>query len=241
MILTCPECATSYFVDEDRIPRQGRMVRCSTCGARWRALPEGESEPEEDLAAAPLDDIVAEPAPRAEPEPDLEFVAAAKPARAAKKKTSPALAVASAVIVLLALGVGGLIVMRQQVAGTIPGSAAAFAAIGLPVDTTGLVIEGVKFKPALVAGQPVLSVTGAIRNIRHQAVVSPPIRISLLDKAGKPLAGRVADPLPGSARVPPGAVRYFAINLPDPPANARQLEVRFDLTARRAVPATKHE
>src|SRR5437588_11004250 len=41
MILTCPECATSYFVDDSRISPAGRTVKCSSCGARWTALPEG--------------------------------------------------------------------------------------------------------------------------------------------------------------------------------------------------------
>ncbi|HEX7885168.1 MAG TPA: zinc-ribbon domain-containing protein, partial [Phenylobacterium sp.] len=27
MILTCPECATSYFVDDLKVPRGGRMVK----------------------------------------------------------------------------------------------------------------------------------------------------------------------------------------------------------------------
>ena len=48
MILTCPECATSYFVDDSRIPSDGRRVKCSSCGHRWRAGPDGpivEPEP----------------------------------------------------------------------------------------------------------------------------------------------------------------------------------------------------
>src|SRR5687767_8909725 len=58
MILTCPECATSYFVDDLRIPRGGRMVKCTTCGNRWRAfqdrsLPEREVPEEEMLVEAP--------------------------------------------------------------------------------------------------------------------------------------------------------------------------------------------
>src|SRR5258708_39734520 len=37
MILTCPECATGYFVDDAQIKPGGRSVRCAACGARWMA------------------------------------------------------------------------------------------------------------------------------------------------------------------------------------------------------------
>jgi hypothetical protein len=213
------------------------MVRCSTCGARWRALPEGASDDDEALPG-PLDDIVAEPAGAADAEPPLDFVVPTKPARPPKAKTSPLMVAASVAVVLLALVAGGVIVMREAVARAVPGAAEVFAAIGLPVDTHGLIIEHVAFAPQLVGGQPVLAVTGQVRNIRHEATNSPPIRFSFLDKAGKPLGGRVAQPLASTARVPPGGVRYFTINLPDPPANARKLEVGFE--TEKTAP-TQHE
>ena len=46
MILTCPECATSYFIDDARLPPAGRTVKCSSCGAKWAAIPETPPEPE---------------------------------------------------------------------------------------------------------------------------------------------------------------------------------------------------
>ncbi|HET6971132.1 MAG TPA: DUF3426 domain-containing protein [Phenylobacterium sp.] len=232
MILTCPDCATSYFVDENRIPRRGRTVRCSNCGARWRATPEGEIEAEPEVEApapepAPAETSVAD---------DLEFVAAPvrTTARPAPKRAPTGLIVALLVAVVLAAAAGGAVVMRRDIAGRVPATASLFAAIGFPVDTMGLVLEGVAFKSAFEAGRPVLSVTGAIRNTRQTSVLAPPIRISLLDKAGKTLAGVVAQPLNG--KVPAGSKRYFAVTLPDPPAGAQQLEVRFDLTAKVAAP-----
>src|SRR5258708_10894831 len=40
MILTCPECATGYFVDDAQIRPGGRSVKCAACGARWIAQPD---------------------------------------------------------------------------------------------------------------------------------------------------------------------------------------------------------
>ncbi|MEW5685359.1 MAG: MJ0042-type zinc finger domain-containing protein [Pseudomonadota bacterium] len=236
MILTCPECDTSYFVDDLRIPRLGRMVKCTNCGHRWRAfqdrdLPESE---------APDDDLVfetpAEPPPPAE---DLAVVAApaAKPKPPPKKNTPLAAVIAAGVGVGLAVILAGAILAREQVARLVPATAPVFAAIGLPVNTIGLVIEGVASKETFQGGRPVLAVTGAVRSVVKEPTDAPPIRISLLDKDGKPLASLLAEPLNG--RVPPGAKRYFAVSLNDPPAGAHDLEVAFDPAARHAAPAAK--
>ncbi len=35
MIITCPECATRYDVDDERFHPDGRSVRCAACGESW--------------------------------------------------------------------------------------------------------------------------------------------------------------------------------------------------------------
>ena len=212
------------------------MVKCTSCGARWRAF-QDRSAP---VVEAPDDDLLVEAREPAEPPPadDLEFVAApvspSRKAPKAKKKSSRGAMIAAGLAAALVVGGGTAVLLRAQIAGMVPGTAPLFAAIGLPVNTLGLGIEGVVAKETFVAGRPVLAVTGAIRSTADEPAMEPPIRISLLDKSGKALTSLVAEPL--NAKVPPGAKRYFAVNLPDPPAGAHELEIAFDPGAGRSAP-----
>jgi len=247
MILTCPECATSYFVDDSRIPAAGRTVQCTNCGARWKALPEGAAPapsapepsaaaPAESAAAAAVegsppdrDEVVAaEPEPLAPPRPTQDPFrrAALRPSVSERRQgRAKAFGWAAAAAVVVAL-VAGAILFRGQVVRLWPKSRAAYAGLGLPVQGLGLVIEAVRVEPAFEGGRPVLAVTGSIRNVKDEAVEAPPLRINLLDRAGKPIAAKVARPLDG--RIPARAQRHFAIAIADPPANAQDLELSFE-------------
>ena len=233
MILTCPECATSYFVDDAKVPAAGRLVKCTSCGARWTAMKEAAPE-----AAAPS---APRPAPVKAPDPfvpvaddDLEVVAidpvtlaAARAARAAPKREAAGkvaiLAVAGVVVVAL---IASAIVFRTEVVRIWPASQAAYSGLGLPVNALGLVIENVSAKPVFQGGRPVLAVAGAIRNLRDETATAPQVRLNLLDRAGNPVAAKVATPL--DPRVPGHAVRHFAITIVDPPASVHDLEVTFE-------------
>lgn len=54
MIITCPDCATRYDVDDARFTPNGRSVRCSSCGKSWfvPAPEELDVEPIENLSPA---------------------------------------------------------------------------------------------------------------------------------------------------------------------------------------------
>jgi len=229
MILTCPECATSYFVDDSRIAAAGRTVKCSNCGARWTALPEG-AEPPPGPAPAPtpsaepapapaIDELVVDGPPPAVPaEPVRPRIAA--PRREANGKVMVWAASAVAAVLLI----GGAIVFRAQVVQLAPATQAAYAGLGLPVSS--LAIEKVRADPAFQGGRPVLSVSGQIRNLRAEPSDAPPLRVSLLDRLGKPVAVKVARPI--NAAVPAKAIRHFAISIVDPPASVHDLEVAFE-------------
>ncbi|HEY0436222.1 MAG TPA: DUF3426 domain-containing protein, partial [Phenylobacterium sp.] len=230
MILTCPECATSYFVDDARLPAAGRTVKCSHCGAKWTARPEGEPPPAPQPVPTPppqpatrpppppADDIVVEgPEPAAEAPIVPRPRASATPRPRADGKVWVWAVSAGAVVALVA----AVLVFRGPIVRQWPQSGAAYKTLGVPVNDVGLVIENVKAEPAFQGGRPVLSVTGQIHNIRDDAVMAPALRVSLLDARGQAVAAKVAQPING--RVPAWAVRHFAIAIVDPPANVKDL------------------
>ena len=127
MILTCPECATSYFVDDSRISPAGRTVKCSNCGARWTASPESAEPPQEEPAppeAAPaaeppafFDELVVE---GPDPAPPVPFVAP-KFTAPRQDATGKVLVWAGSAAVVAAL-VAAAVIFRGQVVQLMPAS-----------------------------------------------------------------------------------------------------------------------
>lgn len=228
MILTCPDCATSYFVDDDRIPPAGRSVKCSSCGSRWHATPE-------ELPAEPESQPPEEPeAP--EPDAEIEAVPAPEPAKSKAKREralKPPRKGPPLWVFLIAGGVGAMLagalsaaVFRQPIVDALPSAAPVFKAVGLKVNDTGLVIEDLKFEPRFQLGRPALLVSGSIHNIRDESRTAPALRVRLLGDEGKDLGGVVARTT--NAVVPAGGRRYFAITVANPPVDTRSAEVVFD-------------
>jgi predicted Zn finger-like uncharacterized protein len=56
MILTCPECGTSYVVKDGAIPTGGRRVRCASCKHSWHQPSEDDSAAADDAATPPQQD-----------------------------------------------------------------------------------------------------------------------------------------------------------------------------------------
>ncbi len=74
MIITCPECATRYDLEDDRFQPNGRSVRCTACGESWfvpapepvAALSRREPRPESHSESRPE----SRPEPRLDPRAD---------------------------------------------------------------------------------------------------------------------------------------------------------------------------
>lgn len=240
MILTCPQCATRYFLPDVQVGREGRAVKCTACGKVWRAegSPEPTPEPEPELVA-PSHHFEPEPE-HPFPDPEEEFAAAAqrraeilrqKKAEAERRQRQAAVitaavwaGMAAAIALCLALG----IIFRIQVVKWAPGMATAYAALGMPINASGLLIDKVKAAPAIAQGHRALVVTGVLTNVSAAARPAPAFRVSMLDKAGKPLAQRVIETAPAVA-LKVGEARRFQLQVADPPAGAVDVEVTLAL------------
>jgi predicted Zn finger-like uncharacterized protein len=219
MILTCPDCATRYKVDEQRLGPQGRTVRCASCGYAWRA----EAPPAEPLELKPAKPA-AEPPKPAPATVHGQFRAKVE----AQRRTREAVA-AGVVWGVLAAGFAVLliaaVVFRTQVVRIWPRTAGAYAAVRLPVNPLGVAPENVQAATGLEHGRMALVVTGLQRNIDSAPRHGAPMRVAILDKAGHPLATKVLRP--SGALIPPGESRPFKVSFYDPPLTAATVGVDF--------------
>ncbi|WIY69341.1 zinc-ribbon domain-containing protein [Aquidulcibacter paucihalophilus] len=243
MILTCPSCATSYFTPDEAIGVAGRTVRCKSCRHTWRATLD---EPLELSQSSPPAEA-ASFAPRDEPESEslAETPAPELPkafrARAEQQRRLRRAAAHGVVWAGIASGFAALLasawLFRVEVVEIAPRAAAAYAAIGLTVNPTGLDFEAVSAKP-LPNDPGKVIVSGALRNVRDNERIAPPVRVALLDAHGAEIGHAVIRI--DAAPVLPGKVQGFAAVIPDPGARGQGVGVAFVLDEAPSRAAAPH-
>lgn len=233
MILTCPACATSYFIPDDAVGAQGRKVRCQACGEVWRATPDEPLEltlAPDAPAAAPSTIQASEPEREAAslaetPAPELPRAFRARAERRKKVRRAAAHGVVWAGLAAILIGlVVAALVFRVQIVRAFPRAASAYAAIGAPVNLVGLDFEALTAKSAPNRPGMVLA-SGAVRNVRDAEIVTPPIRVALLDAQGAEIGVRIVR-IDGPP-VLPGKVQGFAVLIPDPGGHGAGIDVDF--------------
>ena len=247
MILTCPSCATSYFTPDDAIGPGGRRVRCKSCSHVWHASSDEPLElnaaavliADSEQAAATAADSVSAPtaatgfgkrdeatetlAETPAPELPKAFRARAEQQRRLRRAAAHGAVwagIASAFVALLTAGW----LFRVEVVELYPRAAAAYAAVGSPVNPTGLEFEAITARAAPGAPDRVL-VSGALRNVRSDEVIAPPVRLALLDSHGAEIGHAVVRI--DAAPVLPGKVQGFAVLIADPGSKAAGVDVVF--------------
>jgi predicted Zn finger-like uncharacterized protein len=226
MILTCPACASRYVVDDSSVPPEGRAVRCSSCKTTWRAQRSTASSPKAEAPEA-IETLTQAAAPADLPGDALpkQFRARVRADTQARKAAAAGAVWGGMAAVLVGL-IATALIFRVDVARLWPKTASAYAAVGLKVNTVGLVVEDLKSHPALQDGRTAVVVSGMVRNVSNEPVAPPPLRVDLLDEHGERLVGQ---PLSLDAEpVAPGQARPFTISLLDPPRAAAQVEAGFE-------------
>lgn len=246
MILTCPSCATSYFVPDDAIGPNGRRVRCQSCGDSWRATSDEPLELTNATETAAAGNVVEfgkrEDAPESLAETPAPELPRAFRARAEQQRRLRRAAAHGAVWAGLASGFVALFaagwLFRVEVVEMYPRAAAAYALVGAPVNPTGLEFEAVSARPSPTNPERVL-VSGALRNVRDKEVVAPPVRVALLDEQGAEIGYRIVRI--DAAPVLPGKPQGFAVMIDDPAGKAAGVGVDFapEATAPAPAPAPK--
>lgn len=175
---------------------------------------------------------------REEPEPEPESLAdtpapelpKAFRARAEQQRRLRRAATHGVVWAGIASGFAALLgsawLFRVEVVELAPRAAAAYAAIGLTVNPTGLDFEAVSARPVPSDPGKVL-VSGALRNVRDNERIAPPVRVALLDAHGAEIGHAIVRI--DAAPVLPGKVQGFAVVIPDPGARGQGVDVAFVL------------
>ena len=234
MILTCPSCSTRYQADGALFVPPGRNVRCAKCAHVWfQTAPEAEPEPEPAIPPPP-DPVPEAPTPAAAP----MLEASANPMRAAEtpqprparrrpqKGSMIADAIAWAALILLAVTIGWAAVQyRQTLVELWPGVAPLYEVVGLAVEADGITLTNIAYQHEVEDGQPVLSVSGKVVNVSDRELPVPIIRVMLSDQDQHEIYHWMFDT--GVPTLKPGAESPFVTRLSSPPAEARNLNIRF--------------
>lgn len=249
MILECPNCETCYEIPME-LPPEGRKVRCVSCEHVWTAtsaiLPDfdedeviyRDSEPEDDISDAAMEAAFSSAVEETKHAPDEPASSEAESGeresppivigKARKRRRPMAAKVAAgwAGLAMILAGVASVAYFqRVNVVRVLPGAAAAYARIGLPVNVRGIEFEKVKYSWETSAGRPVLEVYGDIVNVTSKPLRVPTVVFGLRTKEKVEVYQWAADVR--SDLLPAGERTAFSAQIPTPPKSIRDVQVRF--------------
>jgi predicted Zn finger-like uncharacterized protein len=130
----------------------------------------------------------------------------------------------SAILILVAVN-AGFITWRMDIVRLLPQTAAIYAAIGLPVNLRGLAFEDIRMSRVEQDGVGVLVVEGSIVNVTNRVVEVPRLRVALRNESKREIYAWTAQP--SRSILEPGDALPFRSRLASPPADAREVQVRF--------------
>ena len=166
---------------------------------------------------------------------DIESMAARRPTANGEAPRWP-LSRPHTVLLGLVLLVTILIGWRSDVVRALPQTASFYSLIGLPVNLRGLVFDNVATVTEQHEGVPILVVEGNVVNPTRKTEDVPRLKFVLRNAAHQEIYSWTAVTM--RATLPPGEAVDFHSRLASPPADARDIVVRF--VNRRDVVAANH-
>ena len=161
----------------------------------------------------------------AEPTHDIESVAARR-VRHARRRSRRGLRPSLPLLIMVLFAVNvALIGWRSDVVRIMPQTASLYAAIGLPVNLRGLAFTELVTTKEIQDGVAVLLVQGTIANVSRQQLDVPRVRLALRNAAGGEIYSWTMPP--SRAVLAPGDAQPFQTRLASPPAEGREVVVRF--------------
>lgn len=240
MIISCPQCDTSYNIPDDSVSQKGRKVRCSACAFRWVVEPTAMPEPASDDASVFGNlrhdtDVPDVEIPEAFDEAgkgagyeqsDRPFVPSDNAQKALTAATSPRAIVGWLLLLVLIVGLATFILARKQIASIIPSLTDMYEAVGLDMSIPlTLDLLDVTSEEIVDGGETIIIINGVIANDGTDGQMVPPIVVSLLDADRMALQSNIATPLEDILEA--GETTTFEARFPQPPALAEQFSVAF--------------
>ena len=130
-------------------------------------------------------------------------------------------------VVCMVLGtvVFALIAWRTDIVRAMPQTAAFFKMIGMGVNLRGLAFEDLKISTEIANNKPVLLIEGAIIDVARKSVEIPRLRFIVRDARGTDIYSWNA--VLEQPVINPGEKAWFKTRLASPPAEGREIAVRF--------------
>ena len=161
----------------------------------------------------------------AEPGQDIETLAARRARREALRRGRWLRPGLPALMLILLAANASLLVWRGEIVRLLPQTASLYAAVGLPVNLRGLAFEDIRMSRIDQDGIGVLVVEGSIVNVTRRPVEVPRLRLAVRNDAKHEIYAWTA--LPTRSILAPGDTLPFRSRLASPPADAREVKVRF--------------
>lgn len=140
-------------------------------------------------------------------------------------KALPGILTLPTACVALGAMVFALIAWRVEVVRMMPQTAAFFKMVGMGVNLRGLAFEDLKISTETVNNKPVLLIEGAIIDMARRSVEIPRLRFIVRDASGADIYAWNA--VLEQPVLNPGEKAWFKTRLASPPAEGREIAVRF--------------